>query len=335
MKRGILSDIIFVPVLIAICILLSACSGTSATGSKEAKADAGHSLPVNTFQTDLDESNSSSISFGGLDMQIPPEFGGPDAKSDDTLVRFYLPKDGTESVVMLMLQTSELDVTNKEYEKGKSELISGFLNSLDDAELKERNSCIVAGLPAERFLASAKISGYPCMTDNIIVFSEENKRLVMLELGLVGKDYRDYRNVLENIAGSARVSRDTQYRFKSFELQAAGADSIEMENSESASAGAAEETGKDKADSAGIDPDFKAALDSYERFFDEYISIMNQMKNNPTDLSLLSRYTDYLGKYADMMEEFEALEKADLSKEELAYYLEVSNRITQKLLDVL
>lgn len=87
-------------------------------------------------------------------------------------------------------------------------------------------------------------------------------------------------------------------------------------------------------DSAEIDPDFKAAMDSYEAFFDEYVAIMKKYKTNPTDLSILSDYATYMGQYADMMQKFEAWENEDLSKAELAYYIDVQARITKKLLEV-
>lgn len=90
-----------------------------------------------------------------------------------------------------------------------------------------------------------------------------------------------------------------------------------------------EETGN-----AEIDPDFKAAMDSYEAFFDEYVAIMKKYKENPTDLSILSDYATYMGQYADMMQKFEKWQNEDLSTTETAYYIDVQARITKKLLEV-
>jgi len=84
---------------------------------------------------------------------------------------------------------------------------------------------------------------------------------------------------------------------------------------------------------AEIDPDFKAAMDSYEAFFDEYVAIMKKYKANPTDLSILTDYATYMGQYADMMQKFEAWENEDLNTAELAYYIDVQARITKKLLE--
>lgn len=86
--------------------------------------------------------------------------------------------------------------------------------------------------------------------------------------------------------------------------------------------------------SGGIRDDFKAAMDSYEKFFDEYVAIMKKYASNPNDMSILGDYTKYIGKYAQMMEDFEKWESEDMNAAETAYYVEVQGRITKKLLEV-
>ena len=48
---------------------------------------------------------------------------------------------------------------------------------------------------------------------------------------------------------------------------------------------------------------------------------------------MLSDYTDYLDKYREMMQDFEAWEDNDLNTEEAAYYAEVQSRVSQKLIE--
>lgn len=83
----------------------------------------------------------------------------------------------------------------------------------------------------------------------------------------------------------------------------------------------------------GMRPEFKEAMDSYEAFYDEYCAFMKQYSANPTDLTLLGKYTDMLTRLSEMDEKFEAWEDGDLNDAELKYYLEVNSRITAKLLD--
>lgn len=90
---------------------------------------------------------------------------------------------------------------------------------------------------------------------------------------------------------------------------------------------AAEET------TALIRPEFKSAMDSYEAFMDEYCAFMKKYSENPSDLGLLADYAEYMKKYADAVKDFEALDNNEMNAAEAAYYVEVSARVSKKLLD--
>lgn len=93
-------------------------------------------------------------------------------------------------------------------------------------------------------------------------------------------------------------------------------------------------TEEPKSDTIGLDPEFKAAMDSYEGFMDEYVAFMEKYKNNPSDLGLLADYTNYMSKYSDFVNDFEKWEDAEMNAAETAYYLEVQTRVSQKLIAV-
>ena len=75
-----------------------------------------------------------------------------------------------------------------------------------------------------------------------------------------------------------------------------------------------------------ISQSFKDAMDEYEAFFDEYVEALQS--GNAIKLSTLAL------KYAETMAAFEALDDADLSEAEEAYYITVQARINAKLLTV-
>lgn len=97
----------------------------------------------------------------------------------------------------------------------------------------------------------------------------------------------------------------------------------------------AEETSAAEADSdsGAIRPEFKSAMDSYEAFMDEYCAFMKKYSENPSDLGLLADYAEYMKKYADAVKDFEALDNNEMNAAEAAYYVEVSARVSKKLLD--
>lgn len=83
--------------------------------------------------------------------------------------------------------------------------------------------------------------------------------------------------------------------------------------------------------SDGVSAEFKETMDSYEKFFDDYVDIMQKMADNPSDLTILGKYTEFMGKYTETMTKFESMEDSDMNEAEVAYYIEVQTRINQKL----
>ena len=102
---------------------------------------------------------------------------------------------------------------------------------------------------------------------------------------------------------------------------------------EEASEAVVEETAEELVD--GMCPEFKEAMDSYEAFYDEYCDFMKKYNENPSDLTLLAEYMDMLKEAAEMDEKFEAWDQDEMNDAELKYYLEVSNRVMQKMVDVI
>ncbi|MGN0636656.1 MAG: DUF6591 domain-containing protein [Acutalibacteraceae bacterium] len=85
----------------------------------------------------------------------------------------------------------------------------------------------------------------------------------------------------------------------------------------------------------GMRPEFKAAMDSYEKFMNEYVTFMKKYKANPSDLSILADYADYMSKYGDFVADFEKWETDEkMNAAETAYYIDVQARVSKQLLEV-
>lgn len=85
--------------------------------------------------------------------------------------------------------------------------------------------------------------------------------------------------------------------------------------------------------SAGIRPEFKEMMDSYEEFFDEYIAFMEKYDDADNPMELMADYLKYLTEYSEMLEKMEDVDQSELSDEELKYYIDVTARIEKKLID--
>lgn len=89
------------------------------------------------------------------------------------------------------------------------------------------------------------------------------------------------------------------------------------------------------AETDELDPDFKAAMDSYESFMDEYCAFMKKYQDSDgTDAGMLADYATYMAKYAKVCKDFAEWENEDMNDAETAYYIEVQTRVTQKLAEV-
>ena len=84
----------------------------------------------------------------------------------------------------------------------------------------------------------------------------------------------------------------------------------------------------------GIRPEFQQAMDSYESFYNEYCDVLEEYMENPSDLNLLTKYSDLMLKAEEVDKAFEEWNEEDMTNEELQYYLEVSSRIMQRLVEV-
>lgn len=82
---------------------------------------------------------------------------------------------------------------------------------------------------------------------------------------------------------------------------------------------------------AGIRPEFKETMDSYEAFFKEYVDFLKKYESSENTLGMLSDYMDYISKYSEMSEKLDSLYTDAISEEETAYYIEVTMRITELL----
>lgn len=135
--------------------------------------------------------------------------------------------------------------------------------------------------------------------------------------------------------GGAAVSKRTEPARPTVTAAPVREPESEAESEEMPEAESKEESAEEKTPvRSGIRPEFKAAMDSYEAFYDEYIALMKKYSANPTDLSLLTQYMDLLSKTEEMDKSFEQWDEDDMSDEELKYYLEVNLRVSQKLIHI-
>ena len=82
----------------------------------------------------------------------------------------------------------------------------------------------------------------------------------------------------------------------------------------------------------GVTPELKEFLDSYEEFMDEYVAFMKKYQTATDSSAMLMDYLSFMQKYNDFSEKANAYDTNEMSTADAAYYLEVTSRVSQKLL---
>ena len=92
---------------------------------------------------------------------------------------------------------------------------------------------------------------------------------------------------------------------------------------------------QEKEQTGGVDPNLKAFLDSYEEFVDQYVEFMKKYNSDPNNMvSMLGEYGEMMQKYADFAEKIDKYDSNSMSTEDYKYYIEVTTRCAQKMLEV-
>ena len=95
-----------------------------------------------------------------------------------------------------------------------------------------------------------------------------------------------------------------------------------------------EEQPQEKEQTGGVDPDLKAFLDSYEEFVDQYVEFMKKYNSDPGNMvSMLGEYSEMMQKYADFADDLDKYDSDNMSTEDYKYYIEVTTRCAQKMLE--
>lgn len=95
-----------------------------------------------------------------------------------------------------------------------------------------------------------------------------------------------------------------------------------------------EEATTEKPLEEAVTPEFKELMDSYEKFFNEYVEFMKKYSDSDDTLGMMEEYTEYMKTYAETMEKLGEIDTDNLSAADYAYYVEVTARIQKKLLEV-
>ena len=94
------------------------------------------------------------------------------------------------------------------------------------------------------------------------------------------------------------------------------------------------ETETSDMSSEDMRPEFKACLDEYEKFINEYCDFMKKYTTSDDITSMAMDYAKLLKEEIEWAEKIDKLENEEMNDAEAKYYVEVTLRVSQKLIEV-
>lgn len=306
-------------VMILLCGIISGCSSkgnsdqSQSTPSESAansspfgaaastQQPSASSAPTQKDRNGFNAETNSTVKIGGVSFQLPSYYGEPQLQGESE-VRY-----ADNNTAILTTGTAKTPINTNQFDSEKHMMAERLLSGMSQAGYvfsdKQVNDTKLLEMPAVEYEASVKVAGQEGTLRGIFFLNEPAGAIGILSLLTSNAATFDYQPDYKRILDSASISQPN-------------------------ASSSAEAVGND-----AVSPDLKETMDSYEAFMDEYIDFMKRYQETDDTMSLLQDYTDYMAKYSDFMQKVNKLDTSKMSAADSAYYLEVTTRVSKKLLE--
>lgn len=262
-------------------------------------------------------SSDTKYSKGGISFTIPGEFGGitPSLSSSDHDSYF---DSNVAGIITVYLDDAYADSVNLTLDEIYDITIDRFVTVFDGSSRVTDRKLVTRG-------------GVRCKEFNGLVYDDNGKEQMDLSGIIIYNDKTHYLVMVMFVEEQNLNNSYREYYNKLLDSISVSGSSGSYSSSSSSSSSSSYSSGSGK-----VDPDLKAFLDDYEDFVDDYVRILSDYNSgNYTDYTTMLR--DYLAiveKYSEFEEKMEALDKksSSFSDADLAYYMDVVSRCSQKML---
>lgn len=321
MKRRILG---IAAIGLSAAIILAGCIGsskkkTASSPAKKAAAEETESKKTEQKERNGYDEGTTDYTVGDLIIHVPNYFSlSNDHSTDDDMI--WYAESGNGSVAMLEFQKSDsgsvLDESTINQLKGTapSQIVSGMNSDnlhFDTTDIADKKDLTVAGYPSVSFdiTGTSNFENSDAKTSYfkyVIIFIPGSSNAYIAGLGQSDNTKYSYIGDFDKFIDNITAAQPSN-------------------NSSSDSAAAA---------SGQVTPELKSFLDSYEAFVDQYVELAKKYQANPSDLNLLSEYSDYLTKLSDFEKQANAYDQSEstMSTADYNYYIDSMARIQKKLL---
>lgn len=318
-------------IVLLCCILLCWCGSSR---KKEAqtvsqKTEDVSEQPTNAVDASTSEDKSSELTetepsvleMGGIAFTVPGSFGEV-KETDATDVidnKYYYPK-GDGKLPFLLFLNAEVDWTQDFFDNNRDKIAGLLLKGLEGAQISAAKKISIGGLSGGMVTFKDDYEGVAATGRISFAFNPDGNRCISVLLVQEENAGYDYSDDYDKVVESAEVISQPQPSEEE-------ADSPGEETVPSGEEGPA-------ASEDTVNPELKEFLDSYEACINEYVDFMKKYTSSDDVMGMLADYTNIMSKYADFTKKMDNINEDDLTGADLAYYVEVTSRCTQKMLEI-
>lgn len=265
----------------------------------------------------FDEETNQTIVFQGIKFSFPAYFDVCHEDSTENDMTYY-PEEKDYYAALRFYAIENPELSEETFEAKKMSIASEFVGYVmvetygEGSTLTKSEATTIAGLSGWTVSCIAADGEDPSAVSYSFAYFPEVRKVIAVSGDYTNNDESDY-----DYLG------DYEKIIQSATLVDAGETPSQKEKPEEST-----------KSSDGIDPGFKAMMDSYEEFFNSYVEFMKKYNKSNNSMEMLMEYADFMKKYAETMEKLEGVNTEELSTEEYKYYMDVYSRITKKLLEV-
>ena len=124
--------------------------------------------------------------------------------------------------------------------------------------------------------------------------------------------------------------------YQGFNTVRISADASEASSTSTTTSSSDSSASTSSTDASLVTPEFKEMMDSYEEFMNQYCDFMEKYENADAadQAEMLADYNSMLQQEADWAQKLDEVDENTLSAADYAYYLEVTGRVEQRLLEI-
>ncbi|GEM_PF-2130045 len=289
------------------------------TAAATTEDDSDFATVVSDDETDK-EPDPIEVTVKDLTFEVPGYYTYDTKNSSDTQWQYSYESSDTDGAILILSVQEDMTASVDEFRSMKESLADSMKDFLGtDMTVTSFKETEYLGMPGYAFDYEGSVEGYSATADVDLYLDDSSDVIYVFGLVIAGEPTRDVKSDYIQMMKNASWTDGA----------ASGTESTTKEET-------TKESTKKTADDGKVSADVKKVLDSYESLMNDYCDFMvkYQSADSSDALAMLDDYYSILDEYTKAMDELNSLDTSTMSTADYEYYLDVTNRVSKRLLEV-